>query len=331
MKKEKNNKKKQDLGIYYTPEIVVDFIFDILNILKNKEDKEKKRWQSRKPQVHYPSVVDPACGEGIFLKKAVESGFTKTDWVFGIDIDASVVKQWPKINLLKMFKGDKNKLKSHFFHQDGLGKIQWEQHKKEYYGKLKQEDIENEIFSTVVGNPPYGGLGVEEITPELEKALAEYEIWKILASKKRNNNISSQGLFGTQIEGKLHKVIKGFAIEILFLERFIQLAKPGGWIAVIVPDGILANSTNHYVREFIARNTKVLGIISLPRDTFTHTGTNAKTSILFLEKLKEKVTKLEYPVFLASINELISENLDIIAQEFKEFVFRGKLLEENNG
>ena len=76
MAKGENKKRKQDLGIFYTPQEVVDFIFDILNIWKNREDKETHRWQTRKPNAHYPSVIDPACGEGVFLKTAVTSGFT---------------------------------------------------------------------------------------------------------------------------------------------------------------------------------------------------------------------------------------------------------------
>ena len=61
-------KRKQDLGIFYTRPEIVDFIYDILLVWKEKEDKEKKRWESHKPK-HYPSVIDPACGEGIFVKR----------------------------------------------------------------------------------------------------------------------------------------------------------------------------------------------------------------------------------------------------------------------
>ncbi len=330
MKIEKNNKKKQDLGIYYTPEIVVDFIFDVLNILKNKEDKQKRRWQSHKPRPHFPSVIDPTCGEGIFLKKAIEKEFTKPDWVFGLDIDKEVVKKWPKISLLSLFRSNKSKLKAHFFHQDGLDRIHWEQHKSQYYGKLKKVDIENEKFDAVIGNPPYGGLGIQEITPELEKSLFDYQIWKLASRKNEKFTVDKLGLFGAQIEGKFKRKIKGFAIEILFLERFIQLCKPGGWIVIIIPDGILTNSTDHFVREFISKHTKVLGIISLPRNTFANVGTNAKTSILLLEKQEKRASNFNYPVFLASLNELREENLDIITHDFKEFIYRGKLLKQKN-
>ena len=92
--------KKQDLGIFYTPSEVVSFVFDILNIWKEKEEKETGRWQSRK---HFPSVIDPAVGEGIFLKFALEKNFTIPKYVFGVDIDEEVKEKWVEINLLKSF------------------------------------------------------------------------------------------------------------------------------------------------------------------------------------------------------------------------------------
>ena len=87
-------------------------------------------------------------------------------------------------------------------------------------------------------------------------------------------------------------------IEVLFIERFIQLCKQDGWIAIIIPDGILANSNMHYVREFIADNTKVEAIISLPRDAFKHVGTSAKTSILFLKNRRRIILNIQFSLRL---------------------------------
>ena len=86
--------------------------------------------------------------------------------------------------------------------------------------------------------------------------------------------------------------------------------------AIIIPDGILANSNLHYVRQYIAENTKVNAIISLPRDTFKQMGTSAKTSIMFLTKSKDKIRDTNYPVFLASAQRI--EYLEKIYPIFKE-------------
>ena len=370
--------KKQDLGIFYTPPEVVSFIFDVLNIWKNKEDKETKRWQSRKPRPHYPSVIDPAVGEGVFLKGAIESGFTKPDWIFGADIDEQAVRRWKEVNLLSDFGGKESDLKAHFFHQNGLLNIKWDQHKDKYKGKLRLDNIQNHQFDVAVGNPPYGGLGVyddmkalseavssstkvstvstqtlntlfgEEVEKqvkenktihkevrlstmrllelkELSGALLNFDVWK------DKNYIASRVDFPLSINNvpfnikniltsKETEKLKSFPIEILFVERFIQLVKPGGWVAVIIPDGILSNSNAHYVRDFIADKTKVEAIVSLPRETFKQAGTSAKTSILFLKKLIENEKPLlDQPVFLATADKISKDDFRKIVNNYVKF------------
>jgi type I restriction enzyme M protein len=316
--------KKKDLGIYYTPQVVVDFIFSVLSILKEKEDLEKKRWQNRKPGPHYPSVIDPAVGEGIFLKAALDSGFTKPQYVFGIDIDEDVKQRWVEINLLKSF-GSKAELEHHFFHQNGLSPLDDKKVLRYKKGGLKE-------FNVAVGNPPYGGVGLgqTELTDELISHLAKFEVLpesvrnQLLQADAQNSLFDSHKSF--HIKPDARKRIKSFPIEVLFIDRFIQLVKPGGWIAIIIPDGILANSNLHYVRQFIAQKTKVLVIVSLPRDTFKQVGTSAKTSILFLQKFRPEDNKdLNYPVFLSSINRLEKEYVDKLTDSFKEFQYHGRI------
>jgi type I restriction-modification system DNA methylase subunit len=316
-------RKKQDLGIFYTDQRIADFIFDILKIWKEKEEKEDGRWESRK---HYPSVIDPAVGEGVFLKSAIETGLTKTEYIFGLDIDEEVVKKWKSVNLLKEFGGKEDDLVAHFFHQNGLDKIHWEQHIDKYRYKLKQKDISNQQFDAVIGNPPYGGVGLgeTELTDDLVVQLANFEILpeniknSLVFAKTQKDLFDSDKQLAIKLDAKQR--IKSFAIEILFLERFIQLAKPGGWIAIIIPDGILTNSNSHYVREFVSEKTKVEAIVSLPRDAFKNVGTSAKTSVLFLQKYKDQGGKrdLNYPVFLASVESLEEKYFKIIKDAYQK-------------
>src|SRR3989344_5229005 len=324
-----DRQKKQDLGIFYTPLAVAHFIFDILSTWKDREDKKTKRWQSRKPQ-HFPSVIDPAVGEGIFLKTAVERGFTKPEWIFGLDIDENAVQKWKEINLLKQFGGNEDELDAHFFHQNGLEPIQWEQHASTYNSKLKKEDMKKQQFNAVVGNPPYGGIGVDLKSPgsmRLLEALRKYEIfgWKLNAKAEQVSTTAS--MFGesdfaettnyTAHADDVVRLAEGMPIEVLFVERFIQLAKPGGWIAVVIPDGILSNSNAHYVRDFIAAKSKVEAVVSLPRETFKQTGTSAKTSILFLRKLTENESPpLDHPVFLATADKISKDDFQNITKDY---------------
>jgi type I restriction enzyme M protein len=336
MKEIIDKKRKQDLGSFYTDRKIVEFIFDILSLWKTDEDKKKKRWQSHDGASHFPSVIDPAVGEGAFLKVALEKNFSDSDHIFGLDIDENAVNKWPETHLLKSFGNRISTMRAHFFHQNGLDKIHWEQHKKYYGNKLKKSDIENQRFDVVVGNPPYGGtgLGFNQINNTVIENIKDFELLphEVRNNLTHSNNQASLGFYKDEKKDKLsqdaRKRMQSFPIEVLFIERFIQLAKPGGWIAIVIPDGILANSNMHNVREFIARKTKVSAIISLPRDAFKNVGTNAKTSILFLQKLKKEADlnkDLDYSVFLVSIAGMEQNNFDTLFKSYKNFFEKGVL------
>jgi hypothetical protein len=386
-----------ELGSFYTPKLVVQCITDILVDIKNNEDQINQRWQSHKDISHYPMIIDPACGEGIFLKQSIVQGLTKKQWIFGLDLDPEAVDKWETTNLLQEFEGDRKALRSHFFHQNGLLPIQWSQHQKYYEGNINKKYLKSEQFDFVVGNPPYGGLGIyqemkqllDTIKPQknisevtvtkldlfggekievtkpkkinnketlskekikellsLSKELQKFSIWK--DTKKTQKEKVSQiipfnGLkinYADLLDEKEIERLKSFPIEVLFLERFIKLAKlphknkNGGVIAAIIPDGILSNSTMDYVRQFVGSQTKVLGIISLPRGTFKEAKTNAKTSILLLEKTDGFNILQNYPVFLASIPEIKNEYFVTIKQYFTQFMTQQKTtqyIDETNG
>lgn len=107
-------------------------------------------------------------------------------------------------------------------------------------------------FDWVVGNPPFGTRG-------LTGSESAFTIWHGRRSPR-------------------------YPIEILFLERFWQLAKPGGYVAIIIPDGILANARLSYVREWLSQRAAIKAIISLPQHTFHRTGASAKASVLVFRK-----------------------------------------------
>ena len=305
-----DKKRKKELGIFYTDEKIVDFIYDILIFWKEKEDKETNRWHFSSGKSKYPSVIDPACGEGIFLKKAIEKSFTLPRYVFGVDIDINAKKKWEEINLLKEF-GSRAELDVHFIHQDGLLPLP-DRVLRYKRGGLKEFDV-------VVGNPPYGGIGIkfsnkklDSYTKKLLETLEKFEIFQYKLRKevnnKRDENLTLFEIKPQQqiARNKIPRLAESIPIEILFIERFIQLVKPGGYIAIILPDGIFANANLHYVREFIKDKTKVEAIISLPRSAFKNVGTSAKTSILFLRKPRDikEIENLEYNVFLGAVEDI---------------------------
>lgn len=87
---------------------------------------------------------------------------------------------------------------------------------------------------------------------------------------------------------ELGKRKKSQAIEILFLERFLQLASLGGVIGIILPQGFFSALPLKYVRTFIMSQATILGVVSLPRNIYSN-GTTSKTSILLAQKGKSDV------------------------------------------
>ncbi|HIP33130.1 MAG TPA: restriction endonuclease subunit M/S [Crocinitomicaceae bacterium] len=113
---------------------------------------------------------------------------------------------------------------------------------------------------------------------------------------------------------KISKNKRSEAIEVLFLERFISLVRPGGVVGIIIPDGILINKNYEYVRKFIL-NFNIIAIISLPRGLFnSNLRVTSKTSILFLKKERNKGND----VFMFEISSIDDLPKVIEAYEMKE-------------
>jgi hypothetical protein len=78
--------------------------------------------------------------------------------------------------------------------------------------------------------------------------------------------------------------------EILFIEQCWHYLAEGGYLAIVIPDGILTNSSLQYVRDEIEDIFRIVAVVSLPQTAFTNTGAGVKSSILFLKKYSEKET-----------------------------------------
>lgn len=131
-----------------------------------------------------------------------------------------------------------------------------------------------ERFDVVVGNPPFSS---------------------------KYGRITARPVLSAYALGKGRK---SQAIEILFLERFIELAKPSGFIGIILPDGPFINTGMSDVRRFILRNVTPLVVVSLPRNIFRGGRvTTSKTSILIARKAPYDAREV-LMADLQSINDL---------------------------
>ena len=93
--------------------------------------------------------------------------------------------------------------------------------------------------------------------------------------------------------------------DILFIERNLNFLKPGGRMAIVLPQGRFNNTSDKNIREYISEKARILAVVGLNGNTFKpHTGT--KTSVLFVQKWNNDSRvgplcpkKEDYPIFFA--------------------------------
>ncbi|WCR43829.1 N-6 DNA methylase [Stutzerimonas stutzeri] len=127
------------------------------------------------------------------------------------------------------------------------------------------------------------------------------DLRNVSTGKKAVYNLfpTTSGLaLGSKPDGKGNWKPVGATIDpaVLFIDRCLQLLRPGGRLLIVLPDGVLCNSGDRYVREYImGKKDEITGqfvggkaivkaVLSLPADTFKLSGTGAKTSVLYLQK-----------------------------------------------
>jgi len=143
--------------------------------------------------------------------------------------------------------------------------------------RKNQEKMADFDFDIVLTNPPFAG----EIKGTI---LNRYDL-----GFKWNKNFE-----------KTNKHQNKVTRDVLFIERDLNFLKPGGKMAIVLPQGIFNNTQMEYVRQFFFNKAKILAVVGLHGNTFKpHTGT--KTSVLFLQKWGgEAGEPLEdYPIFMA--------------------------------
>jgi len=231
-KLEHSNRKNHNQ--YFTPEFAVEKIISII------------------PEIKIKNVIDPAVGNGVFLRAACKRW--KNINLFGIDIDKKVISDLKRTKLRNLF----------LYNSDSLYEDTW-----------KRPEIQNIIknggFDLTLGNPPFSSRFNRIRSKDI---LLNYKV------ARNNSNLKTSQ-----------------SIEILFLEIFINITKEDGFIVIVLPDGILSNPQHKHIREFIFKKTKILRIISFPREIFQDT--SVKTSILILQK--KNIDNYKY---LVQINDL---------------------------
>lgn len=116
-----------------------------------------------------------------------------------------------------------------------------------------------ERFDVVVGNPPFAGQPDES---HMAYLTAHYGWWRLSHSRRP----------------------LGLPRELWFLERSLRLLRQGGLLAMVLPEGVLANRRWRGQRADLLARCQLEAVIGLPRSVFRASGTAVKTCLLFLRR-----------------------------------------------
>ncbi len=265
---------KGEKGQYFTPRHVIDMCVKMLN---------PKRGEY---------MIDTAAGSCGFpvhtVFKLTGQTFTNAEIppedqedvlkVFGIDFDEKTVRIARTLNLIAG-DGETNVL-----HLNTLDYERWSDRAERdriwimTYGRgfdrlkaLRAEPDGNRLFNfdILMANPPFAG-------------------------DIKENRILHQYKLGFKGNGTAQSKV---GRDILFIERNLDFLKPGGRMAIVLPQGRFNNTSDKYIRDFIAERARILAVVGLHTNTFKpHTGT--KTSVLFLQKWDDDPVD-DYPIFFA--------------------------------
>ena len=315
-----------EIGQFFTPRPIVEFIVQMVNPLENDV------------------VCDPASGSGGFLirffetireqiYKSIDSDYQKEKEMLEKDHSLSNEDRAKKLtefynNLQKELDKDiensriwklanrciygtdandrmaRTSKMNMIMHGDGHGGIH------HHDGFLNVNGIFEGRFDVVLTNPPFGQSVERDDTVvdaqiEIDDEIASY-YRRIYGDAYINSQAKIKAARGKPI-ATLFEMPKGDSIktELLFIERCLSLLKPGGRMGIVLPEGVYNNPSLAYVRQFAEDRGKICAIISMPQETFVSTKASVKTSLLFMNKFTENERKKWQNLLEQKRNEIL--------------------------
>ena len=178
-------------------------------------------------------------------------------------------------------------------HGDGHGGVH------HHDGFLNINGIFEGRFDIILTNPPFGA-NVEPSDKILEEQITlpdevEREYARIYGTPYKEALARVQAAKDKPIaslfelpKAKGNNTLGKIKTELLFIERCLDLLKPGGRLGIVLPESVFNNPSLAYVREFCENRAFIRAVVSLPPETFISSGASVKASLLFMQKFTKK-------------------------------------------
>lgn len=245
-------------------------------------------------------ILDPFCGSGHFLSKSLDYVVKK----YAKTVDEYTLHEFKFFHLHGIEKSDRMvriAMTDMMLHDDGHTNIRNTDSLLSFENypdilQLKDDDNTNPaVFDIILTNPPFGSL----MTQEVMEMVGRFELG----------------------QGK-----KTLPMEYIGLERCFQFLRPGGKLAIILPDGLLKNKNSKYVRKWVENVAEIKAIISLPEEAFQSFGAMVKTSLCIFQKLEEgKIADNQKDTLLVEVENVgydatgrkkVGSEVDLVAKLF---------------
>jgi type I restriction enzyme M protein len=297
-----------ELGQFFTPRTIVNFM---VNVLDPQEGE---------------TICDPCCGSGGFLISAFEHIRNKIDEDIKlrkklikknqnniVDVAQNVINKisiesdiknlssrYHKLSHDCIFGTDANPRMARtakmnmIMHGDGHGGVH------HHDGLLDVNGIHRNRFDVILTNPPFGSrieksqvvsetdLPVEE---QAKKYIGKYPNYEKEVLLPLKDYVAYNKGKGKPILDLYQTGLMSTLTEVLFIERCLNLLKPGGRMGIVLPEGVLSNTNLQKIRNFVESKAKILLIVSIPQDVFIASGATVKPSLLFFKKFTEEEAK----------------------------------------
>lgn len=199
-------------------------------------------------------------------------------------------------------------------------------------GLLNVNGIFENRFDVILTNPPFGAR--VEKTAKITEADKYTDLERIEKYKERYDTPKNPAYSNAlkQVNDNVGKKLLSLyqtgsmstLTEVLFIERCLNLLKPGGRMGIVLPEGVLNNSNLQRVREFVESRAKITLITSIPQDVFIASGATVKPSLLFFKKFNEQEAKDWKTISLRAKKQIEEDYASQISPLKSKLALRGK-------